>query len=349
MFLNRNLILYLTLLTVFFFSCTRTIPVHTSSAFFIDGKYDSHFPLQPTSEHLQRISQSVHMISSFTFYRTYIFDLKSAVTRSQINGPDFSISERAIDETISQKPGSGTSTIIYADRKKILLLTCLHIIDEPDTAITYYYDYGGKETQFIQTVSTRVRTNITVPSIPSIGKIEIIAKDKINDLALVSLELTRIAPFPEKTFNYRWGNTEELELGTFVYLLGFPNGKKMLSTAVVSSPNRGDNHNFLVDATLHRGISGGLIIALKDGVPNFEFLGMVNAVSAREANVLRPDPATSLALLARDQPYKGEIFVDKQLSVVYGITFAVSINNIREFVEKSREVLTDNGYDLVIP
>jgi len=349
MFPNRNIFYCSVFLTMILISCTRTIPVHTSGSFIMDGKYDSHFPMQPVSEHLKRISQSAHLISAFTYYRTYAFDLKNAVTTDQIDSPDFSVSENAVLENISQKPGSGTSTVIYSDRKKLLLLTCLHIVDEPDTAVTYYYDYAGKETPFVQTVSLKVRTNITVPSIPSVNKIEIIARDEVNDLALVSLKLAKAPPFPEKSFNYRWGKAKELELGTFVYLLGFPNGKKMLSTAVVSSPNRGDNHDFLVDATLHRGISGGLILAIKDGVPNFELMGIVNAVSAREANVLRPDPAASPMSLARSYPYKGEIFVDKQLSVVYGITFAVSIENIKDFINDNRRVLEDEGFNLVVP
>ena len=349
MLLSRVLISSFVILAAVFFSCTRTAPIYTTGGLTADGKYDSNFPLQPVSEDLERIARSVRLISSFTFYRTYVFNLNDAVTIEQINDPGFSLEKKASGETISQKPGSGSALVIYADRRKVLLLTCLHIVDEPDTAVNYYADYESTKTRFIQTVSIRVRTNISIPSISSVDKIEVIAKDKKKDLALAAVKLSGADPFPEKVFNYRWGRAEELEIGTFVYLLGFPNGKKMLSTAVVSSPSRGDNHNFLVDAALHRGISGGIIVALRDGVPNFELMGIVNAVSAQEANVLRPDPAVNPALMAKNQPYFGDIYVDKQLSVVYGITYAVSIENIRDFIEDNRKLLADNGFNLIIP
>ena len=84
-------------------------------------------------------------------------------------------------------------------------------------------------------------------------------------------------------------------------------------------------------------------------MPNFELMGSVNAVSTREASVLCPDPAASPMSLARSYSYKGEIFVDKQLSVVYGITFAVSIENIKDFINDNRRVLEDKGFNLVIP
>ncbi len=311
---------------------------------YVDGRYDSEFPVSPTSKYLKQITQTVRLITSLTFYKTYAFSMEQAITRADIQQPSFSVKKTAIQNAISQKPATGTSTLISAEGNKLLFLTCAHIISEPDTLIQYFLDLSGHPSPFIQSISIKIKRNINIPSTPPKTRIQVIHLDKKKDLALIGVILERIPEVPIVPFTYPWGHASELDWGTFVYSIGYPNGKKMVSTAIVSSPNRNKMHDFLLDATLHRGISGGIILALRDGPPHFELVGIANALSAKEEYILRPDPGASLTELARNHPYKGDIYVDRQLTVIYGITFAISVENIRRFIEESQNKLFQNGF-----
>ena len=46
---------------------------------------------------------------------------------------------------------------------------------------------------------------------------------------------------------------------------------------------------FMVDAMFSRGFSGGIVLAIRDGVPNFELVGMIKLVSAHSSFVLTPE------------------------------------------------------------
>ncbi|MCK7529466.1 MAG: hypothetical protein MZV64_73895 [Ignavibacteriales bacterium] len=52
----------------------------------------------------------------------------------------------------------------------------------------------------------------------------------------------------------------------------------MVTKAIVSNPSRDESGSFLVDAVVNNGMSGGLVLAIKDGVPNFEMVGMIQWV-----------------------------------------------------------------------
>ena len=45
---------------------------------------------------------------------------------------------------------------------------------------------------------------------------------------------------------------------------------------------------FLVDAVFNRGYSGGIVLAIRDGVPNFELVGLVKSVPAEYEYVMKP-------------------------------------------------------------
>ena len=71
---------------------------------------------------------------------------------------------------------------------------------------------------------------------------------------------------------------------------GYPSGHKMVTKAIVSSPNKDRKGSFLLDAVLTPGFSGGIALAVRDGVPNFELVGLVQLVSGRTTYALGPPP-----------------------------------------------------------
>ena len=80
-----------------------------------------------------------------------------------------------------------------------------------------------------------------------------------------------------------------------------------------------------------------------DGPPNFELVGLANAISGERELVLRPDPSIDERDFQFSEPYKGQIYIDKQIKINYGITFAVSIETIREFLTNNKKKITSEG------
>ena len=97
---------------------------------------------------------------------------------------------------------------------------------------------------------------------------------------------------------------------------------------------------------MHRGASGGLIVALRDGAPNFELVGMASALSAEREYVLRPGDEFDEMQFGFGHPYEGNIIIDKRMKINYGITYAVSIEAIQDFIRKNKKTISKAGFNL---
>jgi hypothetical protein len=310
----------------------------------IDGKYDSHFPVTSVDKEISRIEKTIKLITNLTFYQAYDFSINSRIQFKDLNKKN--IEQRSIRKYVLEKPASGTATVIARSTNRVALLTCEHIVLSEDTLINYYLDETGKPTEYVQSIAIKSRESINIISMPWLKNIEILASDKDLDIAVVVATLYVSPNLPIPVFNFKMGKAAELNWGTFVYIFGFPNGKKLISTAIVSNPNRDKNKGFIVDATMHRGVSGGLILALRDGAPNFELVGIASAISAEREYILRPNGDLDLSEIHFGQPYEGKIFLDKQMKINYGITYAVSIEAIQEFISDNKKTFLKEGLNL---
>lgn len=309
-----------------------------------DGKYDSFFPKQPVEKDLEKIVETVKLITNLTFYQGYDFNYETKITRKDLSSEN--IKTKASKDYLFERPSSGTATVIYQEGRKVALLTCAHIVSSPDTLITYFRDELNIRSEYIQSVAIKTRETNNIIYVPRYDEIKVQALDTRSDLAILTTNLDEKPNFPIEVYNYGIGKAKELNWGTFVYVIGFPYGKKIISTALVSSPDRDKRHSFIVDATLHRGVSGGLILALRDGPPNFELIGVANAISGEREYILRPDRKVMESELEFNRPYDGEIYIDTQVRINYGITFAVSIESIREFIKNNQNSLRQEGFYL---
>lgn len=314
--------------------CTRY--VYHSDAFIIsDGEYDTEFPNKNSSQALEEIFESVKMINAIAYYMGYNFTELSGVT---------SITNESMTKAnhvfYFNETASGTATIVYNDGSRLALLTCNHIVTFPDTIITYY-----ENSNRIRTVSfLRNQTNY-VTGIPDGSDLKVIIKDENYDLALLGREKESSSYLP--VFSYPLGEAKKLQWGSFVYLLGYPKGNKMVTHGIVSSPNRNkETHTFLVDALFNKGFSGGLILAIKDGVPNFELVGLAISVSADYNLVLTPENNYSRNDIEMNFPYTSDIFVKEQSTISYGITNSTSVENIQRFLSTNALLLEELGYHM---
>jgi len=310
-----------------------------------DGRYDSEFPYKGCSQQLEEISETVHMLSSIAYYRTYTFDASERVLRSDLT-PDL-LEQRQNRSVYVNSTASGTATVISYDGHNILLLTCAHIVDFEDTVVTYIVSADRRMTPYLKSVAVKEKQTNYVAVLPEGGEMEILAMDRSADIALMSKHFLNEPSTRIRVFSYPPGSARDLEWGTFVYLFGYPSGYKMVTKGIISSPNRDRRGTFLVDAMFSRGFSGGIALAIRDGVPNFELVGMIKLVSAHTSYVLTPEKDNEEIAYDPAVPYEGAMYVERKLEVESGITQAVPVEAIREFMRSNAALLHSRGFSVV--
>jgi hypothetical protein len=309
-----------------------------------DGKYDSEFPYRGCSAQLEKISESVRMISCIAYYKSYYFSSEENIRLSDLQDP--LLKKKAMKEVFLNRSSSGSATTICFENKRIALLTCAHVVDFSDTIITYYRGANRKETEFIQSIAVKDRQSNYVATIQGARDLEVLALDKENDLVIVGQRMYEPSAQNVTVFNYPFGKAKELEWGTFVYLFGYPAGYQMITKGIISNPNRDKHGSFLTDAVSNRGFSGGIVLAIRDGVPNFELVGMATLVPARQRYFLTPFKEGEIFDYELDAPFKGDIYVDSRTDIIYGIAPAISSELIVEFLENNQQQLEEKGYNL---
>lgn len=309
-----------------------------------DGKYDSEFPYRRSSEELERISKTVHRVSSTGFYKTYSFSLSDSVTIEDIHKK--LIENLAVETGFAHESKAGTATTIYHEKGRVALITCAHVVNFPDTVHSFISDSKGNVTRYLESVLIKDNQAIYVAGFPEGSKLKIIVIDEKLDVAIIGRNYYTLHNYIFPVFNYPIGSARELEWGTFVYLFGYPMNYQMITKALVSSPNRDDNGSFLLDAVVNRGFSGGIVLAIKDGLPNFELVGIVQWVPQEVDNIIAPMKRKSDQPYGSLVPYEGDIYVKSHPIIKYGIANIISIDSILEFLKLNKSKLYADGYYL---
>jgi Trypsin-like peptidase domain len=309
-----------------------------------DGKYDSEFPYKGASNELREISATVQRIHSSVYYKTYTFDENTNLTLDNLKNAN--LQSIAISEGFADQTNSGTGTIMYSNEGKVGILTCAHVVEFPDTVITYFADSNGNFTQFIQVIFLKERQSIYAAGFPEGSEFELLISDKNNDLALIVKDYKILSNLKFPVFNYPMGKGKELDWGSFVYIFGYPINNQMVTKAIVSNPNRDEYGSFLVDAVVNNGMSGGIVLAIRDGVPNFEMVGMIQWVPEEEENILVPVKLKNNEKYSPIVPYTGDQYVKRFSSIRYGIARVISAEKISSFLKENKSILDERKYYL---
>jgi hypothetical protein len=310
----------------------------------LDGKYDSEFPYRGCSGQLEQISETVRMVSCIAYYKSWVFPLEAKVRLENIHDPF--LKEKAEKEVYLNQTASGSATVIYCQNKRIALLTCAHVVDFSDTIFTYYRGENNKQTEFIQSIAVKDRQTNYVAAIQGVHNLEILLIDRENDLALIGQIIESSIVLTVAVFNYPIGKAKELEWGAFVYLFGYPAGYRVVTKAIVSSPNRDKYGSFLTDAVFNKGFSGGIVLAIRDGVPNFELVGMMKLVPGYQHYYLTPAKEGDQIEFDPNIPFKGNVFAESRTDIIYGVAPAIPAELIVDFLQTNQQKLVDEGYDL---
>lgn len=327
------------LISITLFSCSSVY--ETVYPTLMDGKYDSEFPYKNSSQQLEEISNSIKLLNSIAFYTSYVFPEEKQFRLSDLKGMDFK--SNAVEEIYFNRSASGTATIIHENQGNVALLTVSHIVNFPDTIISYFVNEEGNPTKIVQSISIKSKQSNYVPDLPDGGELDIILIDKVNDIALLGRKYSPLSTINLPVFKYSWGKSSDLEWGSFIYVFGFPMNYKMVSKGIVSSPQK-DRHTFLIDAVFNRGYSGGIVLAIRDGVPNFELVGLVRSVPADFQYTLHPVTKQNDIEFNPMIPYKGEVYVEREQMMRTGITKVIGIELVKELLEKNKSYLLNKNY-----
>jgi Trypsin-like peptidase domain len=337
-------VLFFTLVYFLFFTgCSRRI-YQVAYPTLSDGKYDSEFPYRNCSAELSRISQSVKKLSAIAYYKSYVFDAGSQVTVEDIKQKKYR--NRAVKEIFFNNSVIGSATVISHIGSRIALLTCAHIIDFDDTLYTFYSDENRIPSPYLQSVAFKEKQSNFVADFPERGELDLLAVNRQLDLAILGKFFTSTSHLPIPVFDFPLGKAKDLEWGSFVYMMGYPKGYLMVTKGIVSQPNRDESTSFMVDALFNRGFSGGIVLAIKDGVPNFELVGIAGSVSADFEYALVPSEDISRIGYDPRVPYDGDIYLKQNRNINYGITFIVSAESIQSFIRSNLQEFLNQGYDL---
>ncbi|HKI78599.1 MAG TPA: serine protease [Ignavibacteriaceae bacterium] len=307
-----------------------------------DGKYDSEFPYKGSSKELEDVGRSVTLINSIAFYKAYIFNDGTNVKRSDIS-EEF-LENKSNSTSYFNKINSGTATTVYSQGGTIALLTCAHVVNFPDTILTFFSDESGKFTKYLESVSIRERQVTFVPELSSGGQVEILALDRERDLAIIGNNFPGLNSIKRTVFPFPKGKAKDLEWGSFVYVFGYPMNYKMVSKAIVSNPNYDEKGGFIIDAVVNKGFSGGVVLAIRDGIPNFELVGIIRAIPEENEYLLEPEKLKNNIYYSPVVPYKGNIYAVQQEQLKYGIAKVIPIEEIMEFINNKEYELKKLGY-----
>ena len=332
--MKYSVFLFLFLAPVFW-SCARQNLPASKTSYKADGKYDYGPPEQDVSAQLDKIAHSIYRLNVITFYKVYTFHKSTKITMRRFklgNTDDF-----AASHTVTNHSVLGTASVIYANSEKAVLLTCAHVVNFKDTIITYFPDSSG----IISNVATKIKQVNYITGLEN-PNVKLIATDKKHDIALLMASVSpdedvSVMPFPT-------GKSSELDWGTFVYVMGFPKGYKMVENGIVSKSDNSKDGFFLTNAIFNRGISGGPVFAVRDGSPRFEWVGIASSAAGSDIFYLEPN-IENTDIYSKKEPFRGELFINKKRVINYGVTFSVSMDEIIRFVKSIKPELEQQGID----
>jgi hypothetical protein len=305
------------------------------------GRYGSEFPSRNASGEIEKITYSVKKVYSISSYTTYQFKREAKITGYHLRQETYKQAAWgviSINETVF-----GTATIIGFANSQVALLTCAHIVTSPDTLISYFEPTEENPLQYIQSFSVKEKQENWVKELSSCGPFHVLASDISTDIAILGKNceslIETVTPFP-----YPSGHAKELAWGSFVYIFGYPMGNQMITRGIASPAAKRPMGEFSIDALLNKGYSGGIILALRNGVPNFELVGIVKTVNSTREEFLKP--ASGQQRTPDWLPYKGDVCVGKSDNIQYGLNTVVPYESILEFYKKNRQELITKGYNL---
>ncbi|MFO8175918.1 MAG: serine protease [Longimicrobiales bacterium] len=326
--------------------CTRYVALEGDP----QGYYQTAFPGQDISGQIDRAFRAVKRIQVTGVYEHYRFSPGDAPMEGDRLGAD--VLARAVDTFTSSNTRQASAVQIARAGRRVTLLSNQHAIHFPDTLVEYFQGTGrrppgAREPRVIERVSVRRRQENFLVDWENIQPFEVLARNVPADLALIG------ASYPAGTESLALsvlevpvGNANRLSWGSFVYVLGHPGGYPVVTRGIVSEPLRPATTSFLIDGLWNEGISGGPILAVRGETGGLEWVGIARAAAGRVEYRLTPETEAMDDMTDERMLYEGRIYLERAQRILYGISLSVSMNTIREFLDRNREDLGILGWQV---
>lgn len=303
--------------------------------------YTSAFPTKDVSDLLNKAQDAVLRIVSTGYYQTYNFDQRYI---TMADARTNNLSDIASYEYSSEQSTAGTSIVLDTNRDEALVITCDHVVSFPDTVVTYHNDESLTPNTFVKSISIKNRQVDLIFGPNEFHNFEVLASDPRLDLALVTTRIDERDEYNELLSNFGMGDSDLLRAGSFLYILGFPKGYSSITRGIASTSEDWKTRFFVTDALFNPGVSGGLVIASNSNFESFQWVGMAKSATATSEELLVPRPNSENYGRAIE-PYSDSIFVQEKTRITYGLTQAIPINQIKEFLQENQTVMRRNGFD----
>jgi len=316
---------------------SRSQPVRTTS------NYTSVYPDREISGNIKSLFRSVKRISATSNYRSYYFG-DQLVTLEELRNSN--LRERASRIVTRSESVAGTAISIAQHSLSTALLTCAHVVSFPDTLVEYVSGEDLPEKTYVSSIAVKRSQRNLLFDLPHVEQFEIVDTDPVADLALLRYSRKQNRDLEAPPLPIKMGDSRKLGWGSIIYIAGYPKGFPMIVRGMVSDPNRNAAGDFLTDALFNPGISGGIIVASRNGFRSFEWVGIANTASANHELMLVPDPSIPPTSYNMLDSYPGIPFIDRKTIISYGITQSIPTSRIVNFLNRNRRMLSSMGLDI---
>jgi len=276
------------------------------------------------------------------FYREFRFPVGAVYDVRDVS--EGQAENRATDTGMYHRTASGTAIVIHRTPSQVALVTSAHVVAFPDTVVSYHI--SPENDRSIRSLSVKVRQANYVPDVPGADRMEVLVLDEDRDVALLGQAVPDLPAGSVPVIDFPVGTVRDLQWGSEVYVFGYPAGTRMMTRALVSKTSRERKYVFLTDANFNRGFSGGLVLAVRDGLPHFEWVGIATASAAStEVTVVPPD---SLKVIEDDleRLYEGPLVLRQTKRLSYGITTCTTVDAIVDVLRDNAAYLSSRGYTI---
>ncbi|TNE74688.1 hypothetical protein EP331_00960 [bacterium] len=351
--MQKSKFVYLTVLSLLTTTCITLNPGKKSSykseadslthVPSLPENYDAVFPTKDPSPFFEDLSQIVKRIQVTLYYKTTYFSDEQNITPKMLRyqKPD----RLSKDSHIFNFSKIGTAIPLDKNADGVLLMTCAHVVDVEDTVYSYRKGPNVLKDTYLNSVTVLQKVEYFIFESPKVHEFEIIAKAENSDLALIRSLSGATSTESVKILPYKLGNSKRLQWGSHIFMFGFPINNRMISHGIVSKPEKDGTNGFLTNAYMNKGFSGGLVVAVRGDVPNFEWVGVASAISSEYEYSIVPNKNIE-SYFESGQLYTDSLFLEKKLSINHGISKSVSSEEIKKFMVDSEGLLFKLSYNL---
>ncbi|MEX0661832.1 MAG: serine protease [Balneolaceae bacterium] len=290
-------------------------------------------------DEIKKGMESVKRLHNSVSYRTYQFDLDNLPTQQELINTDFD--SRAVQTTVDHHSKAGSALILSNRRGRTALLTASHIVTFPDT-IWHFAEERGFVQEKVEAVSVRQSVSRVLIGSDDVFGFEMVVNDPDRDLAVLSRNWKPNERPRLTTLRLPTGNSDALDWTDRIYALGYPLGIEMVTSAMISKSGQTGRRGMVLDASFNRGFSGGSLFAVRGDGSAMEWVGIISSASGETVDYLVPDQLRD-ENFRPNLEYTGAIYTQRNQQINYGITFAVSVDQIKDFYSENRDELRRLG------